>query len=85
MNFKIGQTCYVVKGYSGFLKALGLNLPIKCKIENYNANTEEYEVGVIDSKPDISWHEVKNGEYVQIEQRHTLIGVKGQNLVGAVR
>jgi hypothetical protein len=84
VDFKVGQMCYMVNGYSGFCKVMGISLPIKCKIESYDANKDEYEVGVIEKQPEVSYHELKDGNYMRLEQRHTLIGVKSQNLMGAV-
>lgn len=84
MIFKIGQVCYVVSGFSGFCKAVGLSVPIKCKIQSYDIDKDEYEVGVIQKEPRVSRHELKDGNYMQIEERHTLIGIKNNNLIGGV-
>lgn len=50
MKYKIGQICYMTNGFSGFLKATGLKLPLKCKVESYNQIENNYDVLVIESK-----------------------------------
>lgn len=32
MKYKVGQICYMTAGFSGFLEATGLKLPLKCKV-----------------------------------------------------
>lgn len=84
MKYKIGQICYMTNGFSGFLKSTGLKLPLKCKVESYNQLENNYDVLVIEPKPEVNYHEMSDGNFLRMGQRHSLIGVDPKNLVGSV-
>lgn len=84
MRFKLDQVCYLANGFSGFCKAMGLDPPIKCKIKSYDIEKDEYEVGVIEKQPKVSRHELKYGNYMEVQHSHTLIGVTSKQLMGVV-
>ena len=71
-------------GFTGFLKATGLKLPLKCKVESYNQLENNYDVLVIESDPEINYHEMSDGKFIRFQERHSLIGVDPKNLIGSV-
>lgn len=84
MKYKIGQICYMTNGFSGFLKATGLKLPLKCKVESYNKLENNYDVLIIESNPEINYHQMSDGKFIRFQERHSLIGVDPKNLIGGV-